>query len=131
MPWQDRAAGYAFGSELEPVELLKCAPRIRTYNEEIENSEIVQSAKNAISKSLRLIFLGFHFHKQNCDLIALNESQKHGAQREVFATTCARSAFDIEIIRGRLRQIAIFHSERIDNFRNCNEIFKEFASGWC
>jgi hypothetical protein len=54
--------------------------------------------------SVRFIWLGFHFHRQNLELIT-PPAMRAGAQIELYATTFQRSTADLEVIRSRIGQL--------------------------
>ena len=69
--------GIPFGATLHPVQHEELANGIRTFNEQVEDEELIRSVHEEIEKCDRAIFLGFHFHKQNTDLLtpSLSRSQ--------------------------------------------------------
>jgi hypothetical protein len=60
---------------------LKSSSRIRTFNEEVEDTTKIGQIRDAMCAASRVIFLGFHFHPQNLDLITPPNAQSGTANQ--------------------------------------------------
>lgn len=104
MPWQ-KSGGLEFGGDPHGYTSYgNLIDNIRTFNEEVQEGTDLQIMRQIFSGSTRFIWLGFHFHMQNLELIAPPEFRA-GAEIEVFATAYNRSASDIEVIMRRVGRL--------------------------
>ncbi|HEY1473845.1 MAG TPA: hypothetical protein VGF53_07150 [Pseudolabrys sp.] len=132
LPWQ-HSNGLFFGGNPHGYEndLVGFAQNIRTYNEEVEGGKRLDSIRVALSQAQRFIFLGFHFHAQNMELIKAPISLVN-APRYAFATTVNRSTADVNAIVDRLKNMLpsrIYPLEmNIHDRLDCKGLFKEFAT---
>src|SRR5579872_3061022 len=103
LPWQSRENAVRFGGEPMEDSLATISQNIRTYNEQIEtNGELLQVRKQ-ISKAGRIIFLGFHFHKQNMHLLTAEEGAVDSVgSTSIFATRVGRANEELPIIEKRI-----------------------------
>ena len=70
----------AFGGKAyEAIEEL--AEEIKTFNEQIEDQVILQKIRGTINTAARIVFLGFHYHKQNMDLMAVSDTADRADQQ--------------------------------------------------
>jgi hypothetical protein len=127
LPWQS-GEGIEFGAEADEVGLLKSSSRIRTFNEEVEDKTKIEEIRNAISTANRVIFLGFHFHQQNMDLIKPPDPHGGAGNQEAYATAFCRSSSDVSLIRQKLRRFrgGCFIESKWD----CSGLFREFGTTW-
>lgn len=112
-------------------DLLYLSSSIRTLNEESEGTQELEAAREAVANAHNLVFLGFHFHKQNVRLLrggGVNPGSE-GRIVRVYGTVKDRSSADVEKIRAQVgklyRGIASpnFHLENID----CRRLFTDFG----
>jgi hypothetical protein len=127
LPWQS-GEGIEFGAEADEFGLLKSSSRIRTFNEEVEDRTKTGEIQDAIRNATRVIFLGFHFHPQNVDLITPPNAQSGGANQFAYATALNRSSHDVTLIQNQLSKMGIARCF-IDNW-DCARLFREFETGW-
>jgi hypothetical protein len=131
LPWQS-GKGIEFGAEADGAGLLKSSSRIRTFNEEVEDSAKIQEIQDAVCAASRIIFLGFHFHAQNMDLIRPQIAHGGAANQEAYATALNRSSSDVRHISqqiskmGRFRDADVYISSNWD----CAGLFREFQTTW-
>jgi hypothetical protein len=125
LPWQS-GEGIEFGGEADEFRLLKCSSRIRTFNEEVEDKAKIGEIQNAVANAKRLIFLGFHFHPQNMDLIKPPDATGGAVLADAYATAINRSAPDVTLIEQRLRAF----SSRLIGPWDCVGIFRQFEMTW-
>jgi hypothetical protein len=127
LPWQSRE-GIEFGAETDEFGrlLLKSSSRIRTFNEEVEDSTKIEEIQSAMSNANRVIFLGFHFHQQNVDLITPPNAQSGTAS--AYATAYNRSAHDKRFIYQQILKMGMREC-LIDDW-DCTRLFSEFGTTW-
>lgn len=109
------------------------APQIRTYSERIEDQAALKEWDEMVSSAECIIFLGFHFHQQNVDLLK-SSGPKIETHIRVFATTVGRSAADLRRIEMQISSMlealtavrALHISEKLD----CKAMFTENASAF-
>ncbi|MET3964995.1 hypothetical protein [Bradyrhizobium sp. S3.9.1] len=127
--------GVPFGATAGPAQLDVLAADIRTFNEQVGDAELLTRVHTEIDACDRIIFLGFHFHKQNTDLLRpakLSPADDRTTPRVCFGTATGRSGPDVEVIQNRVR--AIFHqrlpSSRIEAGLDCKGIFRTYVTAW-
>jgi hypothetical protein len=90
----------------------------------------------AINEAARIIFLGFHFHKQNMDLLQISgpvAGSSPAPPPTAFATTVQRSGAEQQMIHklissmpGPDRSAAEIHMLGL----GCKQLFKNYAATW-
>jgi hypothetical protein len=105
---------------------------IKTFNEQIQDKELLEAVHTTINNANRIVFLGFHFHKQNTDLLTVtNES---GTIRpSVFATTKDRSGPEQKMIDERITKITGVNRppKSIELLSmGCKDLFRTYAATW-
>lgn len=130
LPWQQKEGSIDFGAEPKARQLLDLAAQIRTFAEGTDpsSSEIVAIREKVLEADI-VIFLGFHFHQINLDLLR-PEQVSPDAKRAVdyFATAKEISESDCEIIKLELAKLSGVKTKRI-NLRNdltCSELFQGY-----
>lgn len=70
LPWMDGSNKISFGGSPTPEQLIKLAMGILTFTEgsNVNESEMA-NARNILSRSERIAFLGFAFHRINLELL--------------------------------------------------------------
>jgi hypothetical protein len=102
LPWQNGTPpGVAFG-DAAYQDIWKLSQQIFTYNEQISDGGALAEIRTAIVNARRIVFLGFHFHQQNMDLL---QTSVAGSQVGVWATAIQRSAPECDIIGHQIRQM--------------------------
>jgi hypothetical protein len=76
LPWQDEEVGIEFGGSDNHDELQRAADGILTFNEEVKDITMLEELRTAIAWARQIIFLGFHFHGPNMDLLTGKEGTK-------------------------------------------------------
>jgi SIR2-like domain len=125
LPWQS-GEGIEFGAEVDACGLLKSSLRIRTFNEEVEDRTKIKEIQDAMCTANRVIFLGFHFHQQNVDLITPPNAQSGTAS--AYATAYNRSDHDKRFIYQQILKMGMKEC-LIDNW-DCPHLFREFQTTW-
>jgi hypothetical protein len=132
LPWQG-GLRMAFGERPEPPRLIDASNRIRTFNEQIAEQETLTKMAEWMSEAERAIYLGFHFHDQNVEILRTVEPAR-GGMVHVYATAFARSASDVRIIDQQIRHgLAarggswnIFVEKDVD----CVGLFREYGTAF-
>ena len=134
LEWQGSGPSIQFGAKDDSYDLAELSKGIRTYNEEVEDKKKINELRDLVSAADRIVFLGFHFHKQNVELISppLNASHR-SVGVEIYATHVDRSAADKELIFNN-RISRILHGRDLDNRLSsirddcdCKQLFKRFG----
>jgi hypothetical protein len=102
LPWQSRTNAVQFGGASDGDDIGSLSSQIRTYNEEVDDTKKIEEIRAAMAEAKQIVFLGFHFHKQNVELLS-PDADKPGAMGTVvvYGTQVNRSLADIEIIKSR------------------------------
>jgi hypothetical protein len=133
LPWQSRPNAVYFGGASRGNDLASLSNQIRTYNEEVDDKAKIGELRRAIAEASRLIFLGFHFHKQNVELLAADKDVPDYTGRVlIYGTQVNRSWTDVEKIKGhRLPQIlhgrTPMQASEYTTERGCKELFRDFG----
>jgi hypothetical protein len=128
LPWQ-KNDGIEFGGDPHGAELdlPTLAKNIRTFNEEVEEGEQLRLMRLELEKATNLVFLGFHFHRQNIELLKLEGNK---GVRHLYGTVMNRSNADITLIDILLRQlVAPIATETFTHLlkTDCKGLFAEFG----
>ena len=129
LPWQSKE-GIEFGAEADGFGLLKSSSRIRTFNEEVEDQTKIGEIRDAMCTASRIIFLGFHFHPQNMELITPPNAHSSAASQEAYATAFHRSSADVRLILEQISKLSSSVSRNIDKSWDCAGLFREFGTTW-
>lgn len=132
LPWQN-SEGMPYGGDPVgyDVDLAAFAENIRTFNEEVAVTRELQEAREWIRRATNLIFLGFHFHKQNMDIIRPVEPTKIASRRRAYASTFGRSDSDQEIIGDRITHLMSESSTGVTSSfvrSDCKALFVEYGT---
>ena len=96
--WQDKR-GMPFGFPANRTAMQLMASRIKTYTEQIEQSETLAEIRDVVSDAHTIVFLGLSYHPGNMKLLGL-ENASH--VKQIFGTAKGVSESDAAFI---LRQI--------------------------
>jgi len=99
LPWE-ASGGTGFG-DADHASLIDVSDRIRTFTEQVEETESLASMRQALSEARQIVFLGFGYHRQNMTL--LSDGVK-GTARRVFGTSQGLSGSDREVVSGQAAQ---------------------------
>jgi hypothetical protein len=136
LPWQQdnglRVVEFGGSDKGDHIEWY--ADGIRTFHEKIEEGEELTAMRNEIDQARRIIFLGFHFHKQNIDLMKIDGVEGDVPTRVAYATVMERSEADVRKIDMRISgmlgrpggagvAIRTFNGD-------CKGLFREHQSSW-
>ena len=127
LPWQEpnQLEHIAFGSER--VSLPKFYNGIKTFNEELGETDEIKKIRELTASAEIIVFLGFAFHRQNLRL--LNPGKKSKVRR-VYATASGISESDCSVIKDELvgmlqPDVANLRIELSSNLK-CGQLFKEY-----
>src|SRR5262245_52507850 len=127
LPWQP-GDGIEFGAEADEFGLLKSSSRIRTFNEEVEDTTKIGEIQSALCSASRVVFLGFYFHPPNMELI--KPSSYTTSDAEAYATALNRSSADVNLIMGQIARLRRFPACYIDSNWDWTGLFREFGTTW-
>ncbi|MBV9460012.1 MAG: hypothetical protein JO141_21205 [Bradyrhizobium sp.] len=133
LEWQGGGRSIHFGAADDTYDLAVLSGGIRTYNEEVEDQDKVKELRSLISTASRIVFLGFHFHRQNIELIAPESTAPNlSGNIEMLATHVDRSKEDRNFIfHNRLRRVMHGRSvpapERVLEACDCVQLFKNYG----
>lgn len=85
-----------------PQKLIEVSKRIRTFNEQIEEEETLRKMSEWMSEAERIVYLGFHFHDQNVEVLR-SQAPARGGIVNSYATAFQRSTSDVQIIDEQIR----------------------------
>ncbi|MGY4473746.1 hypothetical protein [Bradyrhizobium sp. USDA 3364] len=131
LAWASKGRKVGFGVE-DYGDIEGLSQEIKTFNEQIQDRTLVDAIHQAINEAVRIVYLGFHFHKQNLDLMTVtNES---GTVRpKVYATTLNRSGPEQTMIAERISKLTGVNrpSKTIDMENvGCKDLFKIYGTTW-
>ena len=131
--WQAKGGGLEFGGNpYGHDDYRDYISNIKTFNEEVdEGSTDLQVMREIVAASKRFVFLGFHFHKQNLELIK-PRSMPADATIELYATALDRSEADVGVIKDNLydvfsRKVA-YGPQEFGTRWDCKRLFTEFGT---
>jgi hypothetical protein len=87
LPWQDMQKGVAFGGGNNPLYLSDLLPSIRTFTEEVSDSESLAKIQSLWQEAEQIIFLGFAYHPMNLDILGPAKSPT----KQIFGTSLGLS----------------------------------------
>lgn len=107
LPWQEGDSQQVqFGQPIEDVDLAKLGGSIKTFTEQAHGDDERMAWAQAINEAKRLVFLGFGFHKQNCELIRSAPRQPNGYYPVyTFATAFGTSESDQAVFNQRINEV--------------------------
>jgi len=134
LPWQSADDAVAFGGNSSGQDIVPLARRILTYSEQIEEPVILANIDGVIDWAEVIVFLGFHFHEQNMDLLVgkRDHASRRNTNVSVFSTHVGRSEAEIRIISNQIKRM--LHGRSIaDNSSygkecDCKSLFKDFGT---
>lgn len=114
LAWQRRRPTISFGEEPSPETLWLVGNELRTFSEGSDPELQSLTAGEVVSRSEKLVFLGFGFHRMNLDLLfpggnGVNEL----LQRKILASAFGVPPPRLDWIRQVLARLGGFHEEII------------------
>jgi hypothetical protein len=124
MPWQENVDVTPFGSNVNGGQLLDLSGEIKTFTEQIEDKGAISEMRKSVKNSDIIVFLGFHFHRQNVELLELDETSM---TKNVYGTALGISNSDLEVVAIIVRKLVNNSTEiKIRNDLTCENFFDEF-----
>jgi quinolinate synthase len=132
LPWQTGSNPVEFGEELAAHQLAMLSSHIRTFNEQIEEEDKLAEIRQLVWDAETIVFLGFHFHKQNMDVLTSEKPLTAPTTAAVYATQVDRSDADIRKIHQRIQLMLgernISSDSAFKSNCDCKTFFKQYAS---
>ena len=115
------------------AELVELSGEIRTFNEQLEDKDELAAVRQQVRNANRIVFLGFHFHHQNMDLLKTSGPPAGGIVN-VYATALDRSDADKRKIAGQIHQMLADRggncNSHVERDRDCKGLFKDYSATW-
>jgi hypothetical protein len=103
LPWQSGEDAVGFGGgPFGQYDTVKMASGIRTFSEQMENTDHLVGMHDAILRAQQVVFLGFGFHGPNMELLTPDGKQEGPQSVPVYSTTVDLSASDLSIYQSRV-----------------------------
>jgi hypothetical protein len=131
MPWDNRNPKVNFGVT-DYGDIIGLSAQIRTFNEQMEDKQELSAIQKHVANADRIVFLGFHFHAQNMELLKAPGPNRSGIVH-VYATAFDRSNADVELIDSQIRQMLVARSGNVlahVEGRDCKGLFKDYTATW-
>jgi hypothetical protein len=105
LAWQDAHLGISFGGEeMNPGSIPGVAERIKTFYEQLQDEEDLNTIKATVMEAERIVFLGFGFHPQNVNILRTNSGQGVTTKvSRIYATAFSESGAGCDAIRQSLQ----------------------------
>lgn len=103
LPWSREKRQVGFGV-VDYGDMAGLSQEIRTFNEKIEEGGDLKSMRDEVSAANRIVFLGFHFHPQNMELLKATPPAR-GSTVHIYATAKDRSQADKVLLDGKIRTL--------------------------
>jgi len=138
LPWKNIEIGQqiTFGCEPSGAQLLELAKRIRTFTEGVSpDSGDIDSVRNTINMTHRLVFIGFAFHKLNMRLIEPSIDNNKLKIEKCFASTFGISESDrasiTNLLSAKYNQDPLGGATSFVHTKacSCKDFFDEFRLG--
>lgn len=130
LPWQGGVNTIEFGGTPRPNQLLELAEQIKTFTEGTdESSSEILKVRSNVQLCVRLVFLGFAFHRLNIELLLPSEKEDiEDESRTIFATAYGISKSDASKISEELTSKAgVLHNKiHVRNDLSCGQLFREY-----
>jgi hypothetical protein len=95
-------------------ELLAASLELKTFTEQIEDSELLLAMESELYSASRIVFLGFGYHRQNIRLL----SRPSGAGGEVIGTTFKMPIPEVETVRRDIRSTMLQNKSVVASIGN-------------
>jgi hypothetical protein len=132
LPWDSKAKRKVGFGVKDYGDIAGLSEEIKTFNEQIKEKELLDAVHATLNEAVRIVFLGFHFHKQNMDLLTVtNESGT--VKPHVFATTLDRSGAEQKMITERVTKVTGVNRppKSIELLGlGCKALFKNYGATW-
>jgi hypothetical protein len=114
-----------FGASVDGKTLLEISSGIRTFSEQMRHETDIRRIGEALYNAKAVVFLGFHFHRQNVQL--LKPLEPTTGQR-IFFTALDASDRDLDYIQAQVQTALGTSSHEMTNHNGtCHSLFKAFG----
>ncbi len=131
IPWLRRDDAIEYGAIPSTEQLLKLTSQIKTFTEGTDQAASDIAAIRLLMKnSLRLVFLGFAFHRLNNELLLPGDSSTSPpSARSVFATAHGISNSNTAAVSAELAARGVLSAKKIQirNDLTCSQLFEEYS----
>lgn len=131
MPWENGIPKVSFGVA-DYGDMIGLSEQIRTFNEQMEDRQELAEIRRRVAEAQRIIFLGFHFHTQNMELLNATPPARGGTVF-AYATAFDRSAADRILIDEQIRRMLAGRGGTWDvhaQDQDCKGLFKDYGATW-
>lgn len=132
LPWSKEKRQVGFGV-VNYGDMVGLSQEIRTFNEKIEEGGDLKSMRDEVSAADRIVFLGFHFHPQNIELLKATPPAR-GSTVDLYATAKDRSSADKLLlddkIRAMLQERGGSWNVNVERDYDCKKLVKDFGATW-
>lgn len=112
-------------------DIVGISDELRTFNEQVAEGDVLSRIQDEVGLAERIVFLGFHFHRQNMLLIKTMPPAR-GGEVCVFATALDRSVADDRIIDGQIRQVLANRGGSwdiaIERTLDCKKLLRDYST---
>lgn len=133
LPWQPGSDRVEYGADANSHQLLEIAGQIKTFTEGTDpDSSEIEEIRASTRESIRLLFLGFAFHRLNMQLLRSTENlPATNPEKRIFATALGISQIDANEIADDLRSLGNCDPKHIHvrNDLSSHAAFSEFSRG--
>jgi hypothetical protein len=131
MPWDNGNPKVNFG-DTGYGDIVGLSGQIRTFNEQMEDKVELDAIRQRVANAGRIVFLGFHFHNQNMELLKASGPAR-GDRVHAYATAYDRSNADVTLIDEQIRHMLADRGGHRDihvEKRDCKGLFKDYTATW-
>jgi len=115
-----------FGGEANGKKLIEISSGIKTFSEQIKYASDKIRIRNTLSKADIIVFLGFHFHKQNIELLEINELVMR--DRRIFFTALGSSEGDRKYIISKIQSTFNISADAImSHDGSCHSLMQSYG----
>jgi len=125
LPWQS-VDGTPFGFGPNRKALQQMVSYIKTYTEQIKDTEILNKIHNEVQSAATIVFLGFSYHPENMKLLDPSTSC---AAKQVFGTAWGFSEINAQLIKETIASLLGTMTGRIHmrNDLKCSALLQEYS----
>ncbi len=131
-PWSQGKRQVGFGVT-DYGDIAGLSQEIRTFNERIEEGGDLKSMREEVAAANRIVFLGFHFHPQNMELLKAAAPARGGIV-DSYATAKDRSEADKTLLDNKIRTMLQDRggswNVHVERDCDCKKLFKDYAATW-
>jgi hypothetical protein len=133
MPWDRQGRRQVGFGATDYGDLVELSGEIRTFNEQMDDEVELRAIREQVGNAQMIIFLGFHFHHQNMELLKAAGPGRGGIVNS-YATAFDRSEADQNFIDGQIRRLLNDRGGSwniyVDRNCDCKRLFKDYSAIW-